>query len=81
MYTEFLMLPDIGQEMDDNILPVQHIKAQSRIKASQLCKFVLHKVQEAENQRTDGKKWGVMLSDIKLYFFCKQGKRWYFEGS
>lgn len=22
----------------------------------------------------------LKLSDIKLYFFCKNGKRWYFEG-
>ena len=46
MYTEFLMLPDERQEFSNNPLQVQHVKAQARIKANQLCKFVLLKVQE-----------------------------------
>jgi hypothetical protein len=47
MYTEFLMLPDERQEFSNNPLQVQHVKAQARIKANQLCKFVLLKVQES----------------------------------
>ena len=45
IYTEFLLLPD---EREDQFLKplVQHVKAQARIKASQICKFVLLKVHE-----------------------------------
>jgi hypothetical protein len=58
---------------------VQHVKAQARIKASQLCKFVYLKIQEIQRER-DQPMLSVHPSDIKLYFFGKNGKRWYFEG-
>jgi hypothetical protein len=29
--------------------------------------------------RKDMRQVNFELSDIKLYFFCKNGKRWYFE--
>ena len=79
MYTEFLLLPDERQEVATNPLQVQHVKAQARIKASQLCKFVQLKVQETFRQRKEPQP-DLKPSDIKLYFFCKNGKRWYFEG-
>ena len=74
------MLPDERQEFSNNPLQVQHVKAQARIKANQLCKFVLLKVQEGYRQKGDNVRLNLNLSDIKLYFFCKNGKRWYFEG-
>jgi hypothetical protein len=40
---------------------------------------VLLKVAEAQRQRKDMNFVNIKLSDIKLYFFCKNGKRWYFE--
>ena len=86
-FTEFLVVPDktFSQHfLEHEGLPEipmtnQYVKAKASITASQLCKFVMLKLQETALKRKNFQWAQIKEGDIKLYINCRQGLKWWFE--
>ena len=59
-----------------------NIKTKLKVKAMHLIEKLLAKIRQVESKPPDGEKIKAMninQKDIKLYFYCSNGSRWWFE--
>ena len=59
-----------------------NIKTKLKVKAVHLIDKLLAKVRQVEEREPNGRKikaLNITEKDIRLYFYCNEGSRWWFE--